>query len=130
MVRKPPTFGGSSGDGQDPRREKATFPEPELEHSPKSNSLWPNWAKAKGNKSLRPTTVHTGTDLGPTGPKQGVRRKGRAFVAPRDCLFTAIATLPVQKATSNQSTLRDHQLTWSCELVRAGYGLEPKQPQT
>ena len=52
--------------------------------SPKLNSTGPNWAKAEGIHSLRPTTVRFGTDLGPTGPGQGVRRKGEALLAPEN----------------------------------------------
>ena len=107
-MRWPPTFGGPSS-AQDPRREIDTFPELDKGQSPKPNSTGPTWAKAKGIDSLRPNTVHTGTELGPPGPEQWVRRKGKAFVAPFDNFVLSLQQPAVRSVRrANSSTLHDH----------------------
>ena len=104
-MRWPPTFGGPSS-AQDPGGDLDTFPELNKGQSPEPNSTGPNWARAKGIDSLRPTTVLFGTDLGPTGPGQGVRRKGGAFQAPEtNCVFS-VAFAILQLADGNRLLVR------------------------
>ena len=88
-----PSFGSPSLSVLNPWRGGVTHPELDPEHSPESNSLWPTWAKTKGTQSLRSTTVHVGTELGPEGPDQGVRRNGEAVYAPRDSFLTVDTTV-------------------------------------